>query len=285
MFKISKFRIMTFDGGGIKGALTVVLLKRLQLVFPQLLETIDFFAGTSTGSFIALGLAYGISPEQLINLYSEENAKFIFTPPHFEVFQAKYDNAHLKEVLLRVFPENMRLKELIKHRVLVPSFAVNPPIEGPWHPVFNSNFPNSSTQNEKVIDVALSSSAAPFYFPPYNNYVDGSVFANNPGPAAIAFAVESEAGNQKLDDVVLLSLGTGLNPFAPIPILSTLFDQVVEAASYLSFQILGTHYFRLNPTLSTAVGLDEYERIPQLMELAEAVDLEPVIHWLQNNWF
>jgi len=58
----------------------------------------------------------------------------------------------------------------------------------------------------------------------------------------------------------------------------------VEATSYLSSQILGDHYFRLNPMLSTSVGLDEYEKIPQLMELAETVDLKPVIDWIQNNW-
>jgi len=78
--QMARFRIMTFDGGGVKGALTVVLLKRLLQVFPQLVSTTDFLAGTSTGSFIALGLANGIGSEQLVNLYSEENAKFIFTP-------------------------------------------------------------------------------------------------------------------------------------------------------------------------------------------------------------
>ncbi|HZK53451.1 MAG TPA: patatin-like phospholipase family protein [Desulfosporosinus sp.] len=276
---------MTFDGGGVKGALTVVLLRRLQQIFPQLLDTTDFFAGTSTGSFIALGLAYGIGTEQLVNLYSEENAKFIFTPPHFEVFQPKYDHSHLKEVLLRVFPEGMRLAELIKHRVLVPSFAVNAPMEGFWYPVFNNNFPNSLTQNEKVIDIALSSSAAPFYFPAYNHQIDGAVFANNPSPAAIVLAVDTELGQQNLGDIVLLSLGTGLNPSSSLPILSSIYDEVVESASYLSSQLLEDRYFRLNPTLSTSVGLDEYEKIPQLIELAESVDLEPVVSWIQDYWF
>lgn len=304
MLQMPKFRIMTFDGGGVRGALTAVLLKRLQHVFPQLLNTTNFFAGTSTGSFIALGLASGISPEQLVNLYSEENCKFIFTPPHLEVFRPKYDNTHLKETLLQVFPENMRLKELVGHRVLVPSFAVTGPMGGPWRPVFYNNFPNSPTQNEKVIDVALSSSAAPVYFPSYNKHIDGGVFANNPSTAAIALAVDTEAGNQKLDEVVLLSLGTGFSPLTikadtthwgafewalypspPIPILSVLFDGVVEADSYFSSRILGDHYFRLNPILSTTVGLDEYEKIPQLIELAEEVDLKPVINWIRNNWF
>ena len=60
MFQIAKFKIMTFDGGGVKGVLKVILLKRLLQVFPQLFNTTDFFAGTSTGSFIALSLAYEI---------------------------------------------------------------------------------------------------------------------------------------------------------------------------------------------------------------------------------
>ena len=276
---------MTFDGGGVKGVLTVVLLRRLHQTFPQLFHTTDFFAGTSTGSFIALALANELSPERLVELYSEENAKYIFTPLHFDVFRPKYDNAHLKEVLLRVFPDNMRLTELVKHRVLVPSFKINAPLEGLWHPVFNNNFPNSLTQNEKVIDVALSSSAAPYYFPAYNHQIDGAVYANNPSPAAIILAVDTEVGNQNLGDVVLLSLGTGLNPVSSLPILSDLYDEVVEAASYLSYQMLGDRYFRLNPNLSTSVGLDEYEKIPQLLDLAEAVDLEPVVSWIQDHWF
>ena len=57
------FRILSCDGGGIRGVLTAVLLNRLAAAYPALLQdrpgTITMFAGTSTGGIIALGLAAG----------------------------------------------------------------------------------------------------------------------------------------------------------------------------------------------------------------------------------
>ena len=51
------FQIMTFDGGGIRGALVAALVQRLEKEFHELLSNVDLFAGTSTGSAIALTLA------------------------------------------------------------------------------------------------------------------------------------------------------------------------------------------------------------------------------------
>ena len=72
------FQIMTFDGGGIRGSLVVALLKRLQARFPDLLSKVDLFAGTSTGSAIALSLAFGKSTADLEAFYSMEHMKFVF---------------------------------------------------------------------------------------------------------------------------------------------------------------------------------------------------------------
>ncbi|MGA3230857.1 MAG: patatin-like phospholipase family protein, partial [Candidatus Binatus sp.] len=50
------FRILSFDGGGIRGVLTAVLLDRLLAEYPALLQdrpdTITMFAGTSTGGIL-----------------------------------------------------------------------------------------------------------------------------------------------------------------------------------------------------------------------------------------
>lgn len=60
------FRILSCDGGGIRGVLTAVLLNRLAGAYPALLQdradTITLFAGTSTGGILALGLAAGLTP-------------------------------------------------------------------------------------------------------------------------------------------------------------------------------------------------------------------------------
>ncbi|WP_282434524.1 patatin-like phospholipase family protein [Desulfotomaculum copahuensis] len=294
---------MSFDGGGIRGALTTALLKRLHGFFPELFNTADLFAGTSTGSFIALGLASGLPVERIAGLYSEQNGKYIFTPRNFELFRPKYDRDHLKEKLQSVFPADLRLKDL-KRPVLVPAFRVTADGMGSWGPVFFSNFPYASTRDERVLDVALASSAAPVYFPSYRHFIDGGVVANNPGTAAIALARDKNAGNQELADVYLLSVGTGfsplyisadtsdwgalewaLYPFPPLPLISVMFDGAAEADVQFGARLLGGQYHRLNPVLSQPVALDDYKKIPYLINVAENYNLDPVINWLKSNWF
>ena len=72
---MKNFKILSFDGGGIKGALSTRIILRLTQKYPTLLEDIDLFAGTSTGSIIALYLAYSKNSYAIDNLYNEENIK------------------------------------------------------------------------------------------------------------------------------------------------------------------------------------------------------------------
>ena len=69
----STFNILSFDGGGIRGALSIKLLEKIQNETPDIVRTSNMISGTSTGSLIALGLAYGITPSEISNLYSKEN--------------------------------------------------------------------------------------------------------------------------------------------------------------------------------------------------------------------
>lgn len=300
---MAKYRIMSFDGGGIRGALTAALLRRLIDRFPRLLPTTDLFAGTSAGSFIALGLASGKTVAEIVDLFSERSGEFIFTPSYLPLFRPKSNNASLATLLGSAFPQSLRLRDL-QRRVLVLSFRVIGPDGGHWTPVFFNNFPNSSTLDARVIDVALSSSAAPVYFPSFQQHIDGGVVATNPSLAAIATAVDARAGRQRLDEIVLLSIGTGFNPMKiqadtsrwgavqwvlhpspPFPIISILTEGAVEADTLYSFQFLGQRFFRLNPTLPEPVALDEYRKVSELLTLAESVDLGPVLTWIDRNWF
>jgi Patatin-like phospholipase len=72
------YRILACDGGGIFGVITAKLLQALDR---SVLDNIDLFAGTSTGSIIALGLASGVSIDTILDLYSSEQAcSQIFQP-------------------------------------------------------------------------------------------------------------------------------------------------------------------------------------------------------------
>src|SRR6478736_643543 len=72
------FNVLTCDGGGIRGVITARLLQALDR---SVLDNIDLFAGTSTGSIIALGLASGVPIDTIVELYSSQNAcSKIFQP-------------------------------------------------------------------------------------------------------------------------------------------------------------------------------------------------------------
>lgn len=300
---MASYRILACDGGGVRGALTATLLRRLHDEFPNLLDTVDLFAGTSAGAFVALGLASGYSPARVAELFSPANARFIFSPRRLPLIRPKYDNDHLARLLAAAFPVGVTLGDLPR-RVLVPAFRVLGPEGGIWRPVFLHNFPGSPHRQQQVIETALYSSAAPVYFPSFGEHIDGGVIANNPSFAAISLAVDEQWGGRPLDDVALLSLGTGYNPLRitantetwgalqwtlnwqpPVPLFSVITDGASAVSTLFSAQLLGERFFRLNPELPEPVALDDYTQVPDLVAMAEAEDLTPVADWLQRQWF
>jgi patatin-like phospholipase/acyl hydrolase len=130
---MANFRILSCDGGGIRGVLTAVLLDRLSGQYPALLQdspdTITMYAGTSTGGILALGLAAGLSPAQIRDLYVT-NGKLIFDSSWARnvveiggLSGSKYDNANLKQILSDTFGAR-KLKDLAP-RVLIASFSLD----------------------------------------------------------------------------------------------------------------------------------------------------------------
>ena len=70
-------RVLSLDGGGIRGALTIGYLRRLEGLLRQrhgepdllLRDYFDLIGGTSTGSVIATGLATGWSVDEVAEAY------------------------------------------------------------------------------------------------------------------------------------------------------------------------------------------------------------------------
>ena len=209
---MAKFRILSLDGGGIRGVLTAVLLDRLQQQYPKLLneqsDKVTLFAGTSTGGILSMGLAEGLSPQQIRDLYVV-NGKSIFDSTWLRdivdiggLAGAKYDNGNLKHVLQQIFT-GKRLDDL-KRRVLIASFQLDneasDPAKRSWKPKIFHNFPGPDSDGAAlVVDVAMETSAAPTYFPSYNGYIDGGVIANNPSMAALAQALVACNGDIGID--------------------------------------------------------------------------------------
>jgi patatin-like phospholipase/acyl hydrolase len=63
------------DGGGVRGALTTVILHRICKHYPTFLDEVDFICGTSAGGLIGLLLSAGYSAQQCHEIYS-------FAAPH-----------------------------------------------------------------------------------------------------------------------------------------------------------------------------------------------------------
>ena len=73
------FRVLSLDGGGIRGAFSAACLAKLESsVDRPITDYFDLITGTSTGGIIALALGLGISTETIRDMYARNGAR-IFT--------------------------------------------------------------------------------------------------------------------------------------------------------------------------------------------------------------
>ncbi len=299
------YRILSLDGGGIRGVLTATLLKRIEANCPGFLAKADLLAGTSAGGILALGLASGLSPAECCSL-CEALARAVFADSAVDDLRdlgnavgAQYSNTPLKRLLTGHFGN--RVLGDLPRKVLICAFDLDNEPASPfalrtWKPKFFHNFPGSgSDAGERVVDVALRTSAAPTYFPIYQGYIDGGVVANNPAMCALAQALDAQTGGQKLEEVALLSVGTGRVPrFLTVkeadwgwaqwarPLIDLLLEEGSSSLSDFQCQrLLGERYFRLDPLLPDTIRLDDLSQIPRLKELAKEMDLTAVLDWLK----
>jgi uncharacterized protein len=299
------YRILSIDGGGIRGVLAARLLERLDERFPGFLDGVDLFAGTSTGGLLALGLAWGMAPGQLRQLY-EDFAHKVFADSLLDnlkdlgnLIGAEYSVEPLIEVLEKFF-KGVRLSDL-ERRVLVPAFLLDNQATQPgeirmWKMKFFHNYPGpDSDGDELVVDVAVRTSVAPSYFPTYQGYIDGGVAASNPAMSALAQALHKGTGGQQIDNLVVLSLGTGFNPhYLPIQnadwglvqwaphLINLMLESSVGMVNYQCRQLIEDRFFRLDPVLPRPIGLGSIKYIPELLDTANRANLGPVLSWIRE---
>lgn len=307
-FRKNYYRILSFDGGGVRGVLPAILLSRMAKQCPKMIENTNLFVGTSVGSFIALALASGMKTDEIVTLFSYENIKKIFCRPRTTYFfRPKYNNLKLKKLLCETFSPTLRLKDL-PYRVVIPTFRLYSKETKMWEPVFFNNFPSSETAEKLVVDVALASSAAPIYFPSHKRYIDGGVVANNPDMVAISFALGEHAAHANLNDVVHMSFGTGWNPLKvkqntnkwglmqwmysllpghtnpKLPLFSVLTDGDVASEMYVARHLLHERYLRVSPELDDRIHLDDYTKVPTLIKIANEFDILPALAFAHSYW-
>jgi patatin-like phospholipase/acyl hydrolase len=292
------YKVLSIDGGGIRGLIPVRIMERLENYHPGIVQEFDLFAGTSTGAVLAGGFAFGLEARFMRQMYQGFGAE-VFADSLWDdlrdlkyVLGADYSIDHLKDLLERVIGET-KLGQLPK-KVLIAAFDLKDENRDPprWKPKFFNNFAGPCGDNdERLVDVVIRSAAAPVYFPVYQGYVDGGVAAINPSTCALA-----QAFHEGFLDVRLLSLGTGNNPrwldvqdeswgLAQwgLNLVNIFTDGGGEVADYQCRQILGDQYYRLQPRLSMQIGLDEWQATEQLIAIADEINLEPLINWIDKS--
>ena len=309
---MAKYRILSIDGGGIRGIIPVILLERLGQAAgaPAWIDQADLIAGTSTGGLIALALAAGKSLSEILGVYTAQGAE-IFERSLWRTIAslgslvgAKYDIANLKEVVEPFLGPSTRLSDLQK-RVLIASFDLDSGGRSrqgrTWKPKLFHNFPGEDSDGEQLAwKVGLQTSAAPTYFAPFDGFVDGGVYAANPSMCALAQTQDPRnAPGPSIDEIVMLSLGTGLS-FQHIAarspdwgdaqwierLLAIMLDSVSGIADYQCRQILRERYFRISPVFpaGTEVAMDAVDQGPYMIEFAQSVGLADAAAWIRHHW-
>lgn len=219
------YRILSLDGGGIRGVFPAAFLARLEEHLDHPIgRYFDLIAGTSTGGIIAIGLGLGLSARDILGLYVKQGPA-IFGQEHGAIEnwirQRLRGLAHLVVTKHSSAPLQRALEDVLGHRKLGESRTrlVIPA----WHPVLErvyiyktAHHPRLETDyRQTAIDAAMATAAAPTFLKPHMTesaveLVDGGVWANNPiGVAAIeATGMLGWPG----DRLKILSVGTISEP-------------------------------------------------------------------------
>jgi patatin-like phospholipase/acyl hydrolase len=241
---MKKIRILSIDGGGIRGIIPGTILRQLEKILQKmdnnssckLGDYFDMIAGTSTGGILScLYLVPGengkarYSAQEALDLYLKKG-HVIFDRPLIDkitsaggIIHERYSGGPLYGLLKHYFGEET-LDNFIKPS-LITSYEITD-----RNAIFftSTDARENALYNFKVRDVARATSAAPTYFPPAHiesvsgqsfTLVDGGMYANNPALCAYAEARKIEFSKflndpEKTDkpsakDMIILSLGTG----------------------------------------------------------------------------
>jgi hypothetical protein len=290
------FRILSIDGGGIRGVYPAHILKCVEEKLGiNLLESFDMIAGTSTGSIIAAGIASDIRASAMVNMYKTHGADIFkkkksripfkkqSTATQF-MLASTYDSVSLSDVLKGVF--NDRTLGEISKPLILPATDVG---NGGVH-VFKSAYDPKFVRDisVKIRDAVLASCSAPTFFDPHrvDEYLlsDGGLWANNPALAAVIDA-QKRLGVM-YDDMQVLSIGTGHSKVAYglnhdggwgfvtgwkhkefINFMLSLQSQ--SALNYLKLHLKPEQILRIDFESDSELPLDDVTEIENLISLAD----------------
>ncbi|MBG0802206.1 patatin-like phospholipase family protein [Methylocystis sp. H4A] len=228
-------RILSLDGGGIRGILTLEFLSliesKLKTRFNRpdfvLSDYFDLIGGTSTGSIIAAGLACGMSVEELKDLYREIGSQ-VFKQGFLRngIWAPKFPADRLQQALDEKLGADTTLQsDKIRTGLMIMTKRLDTGSPWPLHNCPDAPYAKQDGQL-RLTQVVRASTAAPTYFEPESiaissrdgssvngAFVDGGVSPFN-DPALQLLMVAALAGHgfkwpRGKDKLLLVSVGTG----------------------------------------------------------------------------
>ncbi|RAZ69617.1 patatin-like phospholipase family protein [Planococcus maitriensis] len=217
-------KILSIDGGGIRGILPAMMLCELERrTGKPVSEQFDIFVGTSTGAILALGLLVpdGKKPRytanDILSLYEQEAERMFrksFLHRSFGLvgrfLHTQYSHREFEQVLKYYF-NRLKLSDLLKPAV-IPAYDIHS-----RHAHFFKSTVidlNERQPDSEIRHIIRAATAAPSYFAPAkipdypkSTFIDGGVFANDPGMSAYTEGLELYGDEE--EDFLLVSLGTG----------------------------------------------------------------------------
>lgn len=205
------FKILSLDGGGIRGLFPAQLLTEVEAELAKganLCSYFDMVAGTSTGGILGLGLAAGLRSRHLLDKYLKDGNKIFARAknPLLHPRKTMHDRKPLEDLVQKTLGERTFGESLT--RMVIPGVDQFPePVmrKTAHHPDYKSDYAR------KAAKIALETSAAPLYLGGFEDnesvYLDGGLFINNPIMAAVVDALacyEIERGQ-----IRVLSIGCG----------------------------------------------------------------------------
>ena len=313
-----RFRILSLDGGGIKGAFTAAVLAEWEKHTGRVIvDHFDLVAGTSTGGIIALGLGLGLTAGEILEFYKKQGPKIF---PNMtaqqklslnmrHLWEPKYSAEPLRAALKGVFGEK-RLKDS-KCRLLIPAYDV----VAARNYLFKTRHDVRFIFDEEAlaVEIALATAAAPTFFEQAKVsahsdaiYVDGGVWGNCPALEAVTEAVHFL--KIPLDSVDLLRVGTlnepasfvhdtkggwfgikpGLIEWAP-QLVGMMFRGQMETSWAVANLLTGGRSVYVDATVEPGLySLDAVDQIDKMVilgraEAAKKANWEPVMQRFLNG--
>lgn len=218
-----KKMILSIDGGGMRGAISVAMLAELEVLTGKpAYELFDMVVGTSTGAIIAAGLGVGLSAAELLErVYRDKLRDAFASQPSGLLKWLRFALRGMRNLYdwqpfldsLTPLVEGYKVRDLQKPIVMMTTKDVR---TGTTYYIVSKGQGASAFADWPVTGAVAASGAAPIYFPPVRgNLIDGGVGTyGNPCLAAATEAMQYIGASEGFTDgsVTLISLGTGYPP-------------------------------------------------------------------------